>query len=344
MTAVTQVLLLLAASAASASSAAAPIDKYVIVSNARTGSIGYSKVPDSGPYPKPTILISQGLGHPQGIAVDQKRQLLFVADSDLNKVVSYGLTVAKDGTLKVDEQTPVMENTEARWVAADGSGNVYVTDEINNQILKVSARQIIEGDTRPEVIYTADTTEGAKGVVTKSISAPGGIATDNIYLYWSNKVNGDQVGSVVRALAQTPYNSSEAAPVEELTRSNAKAYGVCLAIDNVFFTDSDLNLFAMKRTATPRTGGVATVSNLLTNPRGCAWDGDSTVYVADRGTGAIYTVPGPMVELGQWDPAKVMTFEDVFGIAVFTSQPSAAFRSVGLMLPLAAAMAAALLR
>ncbi|CAK0904130.1 unnamed protein product [Prorocentrum cordatum] len=84
-----------------AASGYAPPTKYLLVSDAVNGNIAYAKLTSPGVAGQMTPLITKGLVHPQGIAVDQKRQLLLVADSEPKKVFSYGLIVAGDGTLKV---------------------------------------------------------------------------------------------------------------------------------------------------------------------------------------------------------------------------------------------------
>lgn len=279
-----------------------PPTKYVIVSNARTGKIGYVKISQSGNASKVEMLIEKGLGHPQGIAVDQKRQLLIVADSDIRKVVSYGLTLKNDGSLSVDEQTPLIEDVEARWVAVDGRGNVFISDEQGSKLLTLTAEQIVAGDTTAKILYEKDSSD-------QSISNPGGIAVDNFHIYWVNKVLGQSVGSVVRR-----NEEGQDDPNELVLASNVpKAYGICLAIDNVFYTNPRNFVYGVKTTG----GRVTPISNLFRSPRGCVWDGDSTVYVADRTVGAVFAFHNPGV-LTNMAITQVFKFEDAFGVAVFS--------------------------
>lgn len=309
--------------------------KYLLVTDAQTGGISYGKVSRSGNITEMRSLVSEGLIHPQGIAVDQKRNLLLVADSGLRKVVSYGLTTSGDSLL-VDEQVPVAENVEARWVAVDSLGDVYFTDELGNRLMKVTVQRILDGDTTPEVVLAADSDS--------HISSPGGIASDNFYLYWTNKVNGNQVGSVVRSLLETSSNltenrtqsgnETEPARVQRQTQKLAtnvqKSYGVCLAIDNVIFTDMENNVYAVKRDS---SDSPVVVTSALQNPRGCAWDGDSTVYIADRSLGGVYAMSAPMVSLAQADIRRVADAPDAFGVAVFSSARPA-LRPFGMVLAL----------
>lgn len=301
--------------------------KYLIVSNAVNGTIAYTKVSGSSAQSPMVTLISSGLTHPQGIAVDQKRQLLLVADSEYKKVFSYGLTQESDGSLKVDEQTPVMENVEARWVAVDGLGNVFASDETQNELLCVSAQKVLDGDTTAEVLYSS--TAGSE-LTTGAVSAPGGVAVDNFYVYWVNKFSGDTVGTVMRDLEMvtsstngTSKNTSfmnlrrEDGTLEVLANNLAKAYGVCLAIDNIFYTATANNVYAVKKLG----GDPISMTDNLSSPRGCVWDGDDTIFVADRSAGGVYSFPGPHVSLAAANVtvSKVVDYENAFGVAIFSS-------------------------
>lgn len=287
-----------------------PPTKYLLISNARSGTIGYAMLRrDGGDVGTVRTLIDTDLMHPQGLAVDQKRQLLLIADSDLKKVVSYGLTVHEDGSLAVDEQTPLAEDVEARWVAVDGLGNVYITDEIGDRVLKVTAQQVLDGDTKAHPVFAADSSAKA------AISAPGGIATDNFFLYWTNKVEDETHGTVVRALGSAPNQTEVPVKATIMAKNAAKAYGACLALDNLYYTAHDKEVYAVKS----RGGNPVTVSSEMKSPRGCAWDGESYVYVADRSADGVYAVPLPSLALAAVDAKKVAHFEGAFGLAVFSA-------------------------
>mmetsp|Transcript_59825 Transcript_59825/g.175516 ORF Transcript_59825/g.175516 Transcript_59825/m.175516 type:complete len:351 (-) Transcript_59825:40-1092(-) len=311
--------LLLGAVAGLSDAGYAPPTKFLLVTNARNGTVGYLRLPAKSGDAEVLPLITSGLGHPQGIAVDQKRRLLVVADPELRKVVSYGLAVLEDGSLGVDGQTSLAENVETRWVAVDGPGNVYFTDELGGWLLKVTARQVLDGDTSSAPVEF--------GGAAPPIALPGGVATDNFHLYWTNKQDGQSLGTVAKVLEGSAGGSASGAAqpgarTTVLARNVPKAYGLCLAMDNVFFTDSDSNVFVVKRGG----GEVRTVSSKLRSPRGCAWDGDSTIFVADRAANGIFAFDGPMTELsGGSSEARyrqVAHFQDAFGLAVFSGAPA----------------------
>lgn len=289
-----------------------PPTKFLIVSNALNGSVGYIQLSRDGNFSEAKTLIDKDLVRPQGIAVDQKRQLLLIADSELKKVVSYGLIVHEDGTLGVDEQTPVAEDVPARWVAVDGLGDVYFTDEEDSKVLKVSAGQLLDGDTKPRPVFADPSGNGAG-----SIRSPGGVATDNFHVYWTNKENAQNVGTVVKALQGPARSNATGAEMDAkvLATNLDKAYGLCFAMGTLYYTGTEKNVFAVAA----KGSNVVTVSSELSNPRGCVWDGESTIYVADRSADGIFALPTRSLALVQAPAKKVAAFEGAFGVAVFSS-------------------------
>lgn len=256
-------------------------------------------------------LITSGVVHPQGLAVDQKTSRLFVADPDSKRIFAYSLKAVRD-ELRVGPQKVLAHGTEARWVTVDPTGNIFFTDEPRNQILKVPHAGSLRGNATPEVVFD--------GYSLSQVNAPGGVATDSFHTYWVNKQIGMQVGSVVRAPKEADGNF--ASSVQTIARNSDKSYGICLALNNVFFTQPDATIYGVKK------GGSAVVpiSDRLTNPRGCAWDGDGTVYVADRGANAVYSFAGNMQALSAAQFSKAVDFQDAFGVAVY-SRASSPLRS-----------------
>merc|ERR1719265_1574281 len=96
--------------------------------------------------------------------------------------------------------------------------------------MRITAEKLDRGDTSAEVVF-----EGSK------VNAPGGIAMDNYFAYWTNKLNPSKSGAVVRSLHT---NSSS---LKELSKFDAKCYGVCMAVNNVFFTGESKKLYGIGR-------------------------------------------------------------------------------------------------
>lgn len=283
-------------------------DKFLIVSAPRDGKVAYARVTKGGKISsldakiggKMQPLISSGLIHPQGLAVEQRKRLLLVADPDVKKIYAYTL-FSHEASLSVGERKVIADGVEARWVAVDGVGHIYFSDEPKNQILKISTTEALRGNAEPQVIYN--------GSSLSEVSSPGGLAVDSFRTFWVNKQAGKQVGSVVSAM-----DGMSLAQVTPLAKNSDKSYGICLAYNNVFYTQPEATVYAVKKSGSPAVA----VTSRLTNPRGCAWDGDGTVYVADRGANAVFSFAANMQQLGSAEVVKAVDFEDAFGLAVFS--------------------------
>lgn len=250
-------------------------------------------------------LIDAGTIFPQGIAVDSKRRRLHVADPGGKKIYTFDLradTLHK--TLAAINPRVAVTGVESRWVTVDATGAIYFTDEASQLIMYVSDAQLISGNATAHVLYA--------GTSTAHVSSPGGIVTDTFATYWVNKVSGTMVGSVVRG--GKTYDgvppSTDQSTLYPVTRISDKSYGACMAKGNVYFTQQDKLLYRVSTAG----GGVTTVTTQLASPRGCAYDGDGTVLIADR-TGSVYAIP---VMDGQAKLQKALDYEDAFGVAVLS--------------------------
>lgn len=284
--------------------------KWLIVSAPRAGEVAYKKIGSDGGFLSNNSmqsLISVGLVHPQGLAIDQRTSQLLIADPDSKQILAYKLTGSGD-TLTAELAQPVMRLVEARWVAVDGLGNIYATDEPSNRVLKISAAQVDQGDTTPSVLYD--------GLSLSQVSGPGGIAVDNFYTYWVNKQIGTQAGSLIKG-STVSQPTSLLASVETLARNTDKSYGICAALDNIYYTQPEGLIFGVKKTGSHESS-VHTITSQLKMPRGCAWDGEETIYVADRAANAVFSFAGNMPSLQPALLQKAVDFEDAFGVAVFS--------------------------
>jgi len=279
--------------------------KFLLASDAKNGSVSYMLLPASGVFSgseKMKLLVKGGaLVHPQGLAVDQHRKRLIIADPNIQKVVAYPLHV-DDAHLRVGKMQTLAKNVEARWVAADGRGNVFFSNEAGNEIMKISS----EGGL-PQAVYAGG-----------AVSGPGGIVTDNFNLFWTNKVNGESTGVLVSApvppKAARGVIASAPKGAKLLSKNMEKAYGVCMALDVIYYTASVSSVYGVKRSG----GDAVKIANSLVNPRGCAWDGEDTMYVADR-SGGIFYFPAPQADLAETRVNKAVDFDNAFGVAVFVS-------------------------
>lgn len=291
--------------------------RWIVVSQPGQGTVSYVALPRGGglrstPNTSLSVLIAgdgaNGSSEPMGLAVDQARGRLFVADPGKRQVVAYTLDYSSDPTyLGVSSPTVWASNVEARWVAVDSSGDIILSDEGANKILTVPLDQAERGDTTPRLLY-----DGASAA---AVSAPGGVASDGVNVYWVNKKLGTQQGSLVAA-PKAPSSQLAEDGIWRIATDSDKSYGVCLVTKNAFYTQAENSIHGVDLV---RGGGVsATVSNRLGSPRGCAFDGDGTVYVADRTAGALYSFAGNMQVLGFAAMTKSAELPDAFGVAIFS--------------------------
>jgi len=302
-------------------------NRYVFISSPRQGKVVYVKIPAVGcadchhDHTMPVVpLIDSGLKNPMGLAVDQQRSKLIVADPESRKVFSYSIYFSDGGVVVDGEPAVAVQDVQARWVACDGHGNIFVSDESANLIIKVP---YASGSLRKE-----DTTHKGVpiyGANVPQVSAPGGVAVDNFHVFWSNKDNGKQMGSLVKGLEAPPL-ADAAEAVKVLAKNSDKVYGVCLVEDNVFYTDSLHHMYGVKKGGSELT----LVSDKFQQPRGCAWDGDGTVYVADRQANAVFAFAGNMLTIAPARLIRVADFEGAFGVAVISG--AAGRRPVGALL------------
>eukprot|EP00916_Digyalum_oweni_P004112 GHVL01007291.1.p1 GENE.GHVL01007291.1~~GHVL01007291.1.p1 ORF type:complete len:363 (+),score=56.71 GHVL01007291.1:164-1252(+) len=294
-------------------------DRFLIVSSPRLKQISSVRLSDF----TVTSIIDTGLDDPQGVAVDMHHKKLYIADPLARKIFSYDITVSDQAgvSVAINRQGVAVDDCEPRWVAVDAVGNLFYSDETSASIRRVDAEHalkrgsrsrgrsvpIISSKEKPTALYEAQSY--------KQVSQPGGIAVDNFHVFWSNKSGGKASGSVVKGLETIKPSldsgvAENAAAVQTLADNADKVYGVCLAGNKVFYTDSDSIVYGVKKNG----GTVGQITDQLQKPRGCSYDGDGTIYVADKQASAIYSFPAGSISPHQLK--KVADIEDAFGVAV----------------------------
>lgn len=294
-------------------------NRFLIISSPADGKVGYVKVPLERNLGSRHVedLITTGLVHPQGIAVNPVMQVLFVADPDKGKILSYKLTIHRNKTLSASPIDANVDGVESRWVAVDSRGALYFTIEGLDLIqqLPVNHNNFAPSTLRtkghhmpqPKTLYDEHS----------HAMSPGGIAADGQNVYWTNKAQGQTTISIVKGTKL--MNNLRASSVQTLANNSAMNFGLCLVHNNLFFTRNDNIVYGMKKTG----GEVMAINAQLDRPRGCAWDGDGTLFVADRGTDAIYTLPANMLNMRAATAQKFVNYEGAFGLAVLTVRAGA---------------------
>jgi DNA-binding beta-propeller fold protein YncE len=250
-----------------------------------------------------TALVSNGLIHPSGVAVDSAGNVYLVDNGDnaikkwtvddntVTTLVSAGLSdplgVAVDGAGNVyfadtghnaiKEWTVANSNVTTlvssglnapQCVAVDGAGNVYITDTDNNALKEWTAA---DGNVTT--------------LVSSGLNQPNGVAVDgagNVYI-------GDFKNNAI--VEWTAANNTLTTLVSGLNGADGMAVD---GAGNVYVTDY-ANSTIEKWTAA--TGAVTTlVSSGLDQPIGVAVDSTGNVYIADTYNNAIKELPYAFVD------------------------------------------------
>lgn len=157
---------------------------------------------------------------------------------------------------------------------------------------------------------------------------PSGIATNGVQLFWGNEKGGEKAGSVVQgevhpvapAVGGSSEEGGEGAPTfttHPLAMNSGEVFGVALTPSYIIYTEGTKNVYGVKYSG----GAVTTFTDKIQAPRGIAFDGDATAYVADQGSQAVYSFPcGLLAPAGI---SRIVGFHDVFGLAILTENDPA---------------------
>jgi len=290
---------------------------------------------------------SSPLGNPAGVAVDSSGNL-YVADrwaSLVEKIAPDGTLSIIAGNASVGAPTPGPATDSAlgspNGVAVDSSGNVYIADDYNNEILKVSP-----DGTLSILAGTGSDGPPTEGPASSSLlSSPHGVGVDssgNVYVADSGNNRIEKI-SPDGTLSVFAGNSGWGAPSPGPATSSTFYSPMSVAVDssgNVYVADwfnamiekitpdGVLSIFAGNGTSSTPTVGPASDSSVGA-PFGVAVDASGNVYVADAANYVIekITADGMLsvfAGTGSWDysiagPAPSSPLRSPTGVAVDAS-------------------------
>jgi len=295
---------------------------YLFVSSPTTKSVQYARLLTATELARGdrmvmgSLVAHQDVETPMGLAVDGFRKLLYVADPGREAVLA--MDIIEDswgaGSLVYNGARTVVRSVQAQWVATDALGNLYFTDAETNKIwyLPVSAAAPDDDDgswspdtsSLPVELYSAD--------AAAPISNPQGVAVYGSRILWANGQGGGGSAAVVSTY-KVP--STLAAPNFTDVATGSAAYGVCASSARIFYTDAETKIKSMREPG----GLISVVTEGLSQPRGCAYDGDGTIFVADTDDGRVYAFAGGGQEGGPRPAWPVVQIPGAFGIAVLKS-------------------------
>lgn len=253
---------------------------------------------------------------PMGVAADNARMALFVADPGSQVIVAFPLSInyGEGGKLVCGEAITVLSGCSAQWVAVDGKGNLFYTEGANNEIKTIPGVQLeslLSGaptTIKPVSLYSAAGPPAVEGV-----AKPQGIAVDNFNLFWVNGESGTDVGTVMKG-SEVPPDIGKEKLVKILSQNSGSAFGLCVSAMHLFYSDSSANFYGMRRSG----GYSATITDKFQAPRGCSWDGDGTIYVADKDANAVFAFPGDTPSLSPRAIVKAFDVTDPYGLTTFS--------------------------
>jgi sugar lactone lactonase YvrE len=253
-----------------------------------------------GPGPAIT-LVSSGLNHPYGVAVDGSDNV-YIADTADAAIKKWSASTQQVTTLASGLNNP-------SGVAVDGSGNVYFADSGNHAIKEwtASTQQVttlasgLNDPTGVAVdgagnVYFADSgngeiyewsasTQQVTVLVSSGLSTPDGVAVDssgNVY--------------IADAGNQAIYEWSAATEQVTALVSSGLNGPAGMAVDgsgNVYFADSGNNAIKEWSASTQQVTTLAPSGQ--NGPHGVAVDGYGDLYFADSGNNAIKEMPNAWV-------------------------------------------------
>lgn len=273
---------------------------------------------------------AENIKSPRGLAVDSFRKVMFVVDSsETRSLYAARMYFNHNGNLALEGAVKIVSELASDWVAVDSSGKLFFA--AFNQLWTLSADaasdRIDAGGTSADDLIPKVAAEGQTktfellydGGSVKGVNTPQGVAVDGYHLFWVNGQNGQQDGTVVQGL-ESPFGSNE---VTALATNLATAHGVCLTPMRVFYTDEEEKVYSTRLNG----GTVTTITDKLQKPRGCVYDGDGTVYIADNADNKIVSFAGSGANLqGRRLVDVADQANDPFGLAVYHGDQSAALR------------------
>eukprot|EP00933_Yihiella_yeosuensis_P022199 TRINITY_DN17478_c0_g1_i1.p1 TRINITY_DN17478_c0_g1~~TRINITY_DN17478_c0_g1_i1.p1 ORF type:complete len:416 (-),score=87.86 TRINITY_DN17478_c0_g1_i1:187-1434(-) len=156
-----------------------------------------------------------------------------------------------------------------------------------------------------------------EGKVNPNVGTPAGVVSDGARLFWANAQQGSFFGSVVEGEVdpQVPQGQPfKAFPSKVLTNTTELAYGMAASNKMVFFSTADKGLGSVNGLA--QNGAMFSFATGLSAPKGLAWDGDQTMYVADSEASGVYSFPiGRLIDSAPLE--KSASLQGAFGVALF---------------------------
>eukprot|EP00930_Biecheleria_cincta_P058253 TRINITY_DN44107_c0_g1_i1.p1 TRINITY_DN44107_c0_g1~~TRINITY_DN44107_c0_g1_i1.p1 ORF type:complete len:405 (-),score=77.08 TRINITY_DN44107_c0_g1_i1:73-1248(-) len=340
-------------------------DRYIIASFPQDFKVSYAKLPD--PTWRPLVV---GLKDPTAIAVDQRNNRLFVADSATNTVYWYQLEVQQPSKFLVTDgvQHVAVHNMTAHGLAASPTGDLYISGRAavkppltsKEAIYRREGHDLTADTAKVDRLWTAgDGTwvpimlqtgvpdpSARMSPSTPEMFVPGPIGVDMFSVYWGNSIKRN-ASAVAKAAATVPAPLSGSG--SSLPAPKVRASVIANNVD--FVTSMAVTAAGVFYAGQPAEGAagifgvpfgcqeegksdcVKRVAD-ISNAAALAWDGEATLYVADKSTGSVLSLAATRV--ARHALAKVAAARGIKSMAVLTVPSSATSCAPALAMLLAA--------
>lgn len=302
-------------------------------------------------------LIAAGLLFPDTLCIDADNKRLYVADQSAGMVYWYQISTPGGRLVTDGQQHVAVRNVLARGLAVDNMGNLYVAGRSLAEpplvpvdaIFKLNSISIATAlssgiEVPPTLIWTRNNTK--IGGESPQIYQPSGLAITPFNIFWGNAVRGQGTGTLVKAPLQ-PSPTSTQGSLSPLADNDDAVTSVVLTPRDVFFCAKG-GVYGVPQTKIGADCGEgSSLCPLVAKTPGAtamAWDGDGTIFVADRAQGKVMSFPSGSI--AQEKPVEpVAAAEGIWGLALLAdiASPSAcngrhhlllAFFAVALLIPL----------
>jgi len=247
-------------------------------------------------------------GYPvEWVAVDDESNLYFTSTdkNTINKIDKVVIDKIVSQEFRLDAYTYVPEKTLEAEAAVR---NAFLATR--NKSLPDDGPAI-----KPKVLQLYDSDGNSH------VSSPEAIWVDGNDLYWSNSQDGKNRGTILRGSIDPAKSVNGSAgrtsfPIYSVTNSSINAFGFARVGHVLYFSTCQTDTQDCKVNGLLlSTGDVLEAANSLSAPRGLAWDGDETVYVADEEGGMIWSFPSG--RFMQHVPiSKTVAMQGAFGLII----------------------------